>query len=162
MLEGVALHAERAGSIFCETALDSGRVTRRMRREQETGDDGLMVSAAPVKVIELPVRPDPRRSQPSSHGDADDRTAEAARLEWLSQPLSGRRSGHGRSTALVVLAALLLFALVFLSVTREAPRWPLAMAGLERRCSWSRCCIGDSSRCSEDRVRARDWRAWRW
>ena len=48
----------------------------------------------------------------------------------------------GRSTLLVALAALLLVVLVFLSVTGEPPRWPLAMMGGAAVCVGR--CIGDS------------------
>jgi PilZ domain len=49
------------------------------------------------------------------------------RSDWLSQPLSGQ-SLAWTVDALTVLAALLLFSLVFLSVTHELPKWPLAVA----------------------------------
>jgi hypothetical protein len=48
-------------------------------------------------------------------------------LDWLSQPLSGRSLAWTVNT-LVVSVASLLFALIFLSVAGEAPKWPLAMA----------------------------------
>jgi len=87
--------------------------------------DGLIVSPSPVKVIQLP-RSDPaasaavrRRYEASSESAAD--------LDWLSRSLS-RRGIAWLINSLALLAALLLFALVFLSVTREIPRWPLAMA----------------------------------
>ena len=102
LLEGVSLHAKRAGTMFAD-AVD---------------DDGLMVSASPLKVIELPARAD------VSSGIA----LPAAELDWLSRPLSGRSLIWTINT-LVIVAALLLFALVFLSVTREAPAWPVAMVG---------------------------------
>jgi hypothetical protein len=115
LLEGVSLHAERAGPMFADAA------------SVQVGDDGLMVSASPVKVIELPVRADV-----PSHGDLRMEASEIARpateLDWLSRPLSGRSLIWTINT-LVIVAALLLFALVFLSVTGEPPRWPLAMAG---------------------------------
>jgi len=47
LLEGASLHSERAGSMFASSALSSPE------------EDGLMVSAAPLKVIELPVQADP-------------------------------------------------------------------------------------------------------
>lgn len=47
-------------------------------------------------------------------------------LDWLSQPLSGRRLAWTVNT-LVVLAAWLLSVLVFLSVLRDIPKWPLSM-----------------------------------
>jgi hypothetical protein len=101
LLEGASLHAERAGPMFADV-LD---------------DDGLMVSAAPLNVIELPVR-----------ADTSEIALPAAELDWLSRPLSGRSLVWTINT-LAVVAALLLFALVFLSVTGEPPRWPVAMAG---------------------------------
>jgi hypothetical protein len=101
LLEGASLHAERTGPMFADV-LD---------------DDGLMVSASPLNVIELPVRPDTSEIAPP-----------AAELDWLSRPLSGRSLVWTINT-LAVVAALLLFALVFLSVTGEPPRWPVAMAG---------------------------------
>jgi hypothetical protein len=116
-------------------------------------DDGLMVSAAPVMVIELKARPEPvldpdhdnqedvnpDDSLLSVHAPASEAIAfEAAAGEvawetpaesdWLSQPLSGN-SLAWTVNALAVTAALLLFALVFLIVTRELPEWPFAMIG---------------------------------
>jgi hypothetical protein len=102
LLEGVSLHAERAGFMFGDGGLY---------------DDGLMVSASPLTVIELPVRT-----------DISDIGLPTAELDWLSRPLSGRSLIWTINT-LVVVAALLLFALVFLSVTGEPPRWPLEMVG---------------------------------
>jgi len=107
LLEGASLHSGKAGSMFAISALISPE------------EDGLMVSAAPLKVIELAVRADPL-----AEGDRVKQVA--AELDWLSQPLSGRTLVWTINT-LVVVAALLLFALVFLSVAREPPRRPLAL-----------------------------------
>ena len=86
-------------------------------------NDGLIVSPSPVKVIELPARPAPsaaiRQHEASGASPGD--------LDWLSRPLSPR-SIAWLINMLALAAALLLFALVFLSVTREIPKWPLAMA----------------------------------
>lgn len=88
--------------------------------------DGLMVSAAPLKVIELPSQPEAAYV----HGNVADFSRETpAELDWLSQPLSGRGLAWTVDT-LAILAALLLFALVFLAVTRESPQRPFALAGL--------------------------------
>jgi hypothetical protein len=98
--------------------------------QDEDENDGLMVSAAPVKVIELLSRPElPELPEPVPiRGDAaDTSTQPRAELDWLSQPLSGRSLAWTVNT-LVVLAALLLFVLVFLSVTGEPPQWPFALA----------------------------------
>ena len=113
LLDGVSLHSEKTGFVFTDSALPVSEE-----------DDGLMVSAARLKVIELPVGPD-------SLAHVRDGAAETApaQLDWLSQPLSGR-SLVWTINSLVVVAALLLFALVFLSVTREPPRRPLAVVGV--------------------------------
>jgi PilZ domain len=111
LLEGMSLHSERAEPMFAGSALPVSEE-----------DDGLIVSAARLKVIELPVRPDS-----VAHDDAAANAS--AQLDWLSQPLSGRSLVWTINT-LVVVAALLLFALVFLSVTREPPRRPLAVVGV--------------------------------
>lgn len=125
LLEEVSQHSEREGSMF---TLDAEVA------------DGLMVSAAPVNAIRLPLHPDPleppnARSSASSlqslqsfQSVASTETETEMELDWLSQPLSGRGLVWTINT-LVVVAALLLFALVFLSITGELPRWPLATAG---------------------------------
>jgi hypothetical protein len=115
LLEGFSLQAERSGSMFGEASLLSA----------DGAYDGLMVSAAPLKVIELPVRADP--FQPVVR---DERArGPSSQLDWLSQPLSARSIVWTINT-LVVVAALLLFALVFLAITREAPSRPFAMMGM--------------------------------
>jgi hypothetical protein len=88
-------------------------------------DDGLMMSAAPVKVIELPPRSEPAKPRMLRDEVAETPSGE---LDWLSQPLSSR-SLAWTVNVLAVMAGLLLFALIFLSITRERPRWPLAMTG---------------------------------
>jgi len=138
LLEGITLHSERDGSMLENMFAGRTSVVRDAERADAEHDDGLMVSAAPLKVIELPVRPDPLRPDPVRPDPlrpadvCDDGAATApqpsAQLDWLSQPLSGRSLSWTVDT-LVVVAALLLFVLVFLSVTRESPRWPLAMTG---------------------------------
>jgi hypothetical protein len=89
-------------------------------------DDGLMVSAAPVSVIQLPLRAEQASIQFRSDAGESFSNA-AADLDWLSRPLSGRGLAW-TVNALAVLAALLLFALVFLSVIGEAPKSPFAAA----------------------------------
>jgi hypothetical protein len=113
LLEGAALHADQAGTMFAAPAV----------AEEE---DGLIVSAAPLKVIELPVHPD---SMQPAYASDELSVRPAAELDWLSRPLSGRSLVWTINT-LVVLAALLLFALVFLSVTREPPSRPFVMMGV--------------------------------
>ncbi len=105
------------------TAADrsSGTATGVVEAEEE--EAGLIVSPAPVNVIELPVQ------EPAAVPDAISATTRPMpepALDWLSQPLSSRGLAWTVNT-LIVIAALLLFALVFLSVTREAPKWPFTM-----------------------------------
>ena len=119
LLEGASLHSERAGSMFAGSMFAGSAVS-------SPEEDGLIVSAAPLKVIELPMRADPL---PHLRDEGDGVKQVAAKLDWLSQPLSGRTLVWTINT-LVVVAALLLFALVFLSVTREPPRRPLALMGV--------------------------------
>jgi PilZ domain len=94
-----------------------------LSRDTGPPEDGLMVSGAPLKVIELPVR-NPDSLVHSFRPERD--PSQVVPLDWLSRPLSGRGLAWAVN-GLVVLAALLLCVLVFLSVNREAPRWPLAM-----------------------------------
>jgi hypothetical protein len=118
--------------------LESGQTSYRPgiagRAEENIGDQvedegGLLHSAAPVNVIELPSREaslsDLRTEE--SFSDASDTTA-ASSLDWLSQPLSANGLAW-TINSMVVVAGLLLFALVFLLVTRELPEWPLALTG---------------------------------
>jgi PilZ domain-containing protein len=114
LLEGIPLYAEKAGLMF---AASSPALPLSATDEA----DGLMVSAAPLQVIELPLR-----AKSESHQGSMPRSL--AELSWLSQPFSGRSLIWTINT-LVVVAAVLLFGLIFLSVTGEPPRWPLTMMG---------------------------------
>ena len=130
LLEGISLHAEHSGSIFaprpesevCVHAPSNGRSSTAAAEE----DDGLMVSASPVKVIALPVRREPPEPVIREEEVISEAQPLSQELDWLSQPLTGRALAW-TVDALVVFASLLLFTLVFLSVTREAPKWPLSM-----------------------------------
>lgn len=50
-------------------------------------------------------------------------------LNWLSRPLSGKTLAR-MVDGLSIVAALLLFALIFISIVHDLPRWPLALAAL--------------------------------
>jgi hypothetical protein len=132
LLEGISLHTERSDSIFAPRAGNGTKpsATNSAEIEEIEEDDGLIVSATPINVIELPMRREPPPAEvPLEHAVVtvpDASTEFSGQLDWLSQPLSGRALAW-TVDALVVLASVLLFTLVFLSVTREAPRWPLAV-----------------------------------
>jgi hypothetical protein len=124
LLESVPMHAPQE-----ESARSPLFSLARLTRPDKPEDDGLIVSPSPVKVIELPTRPDPGGvAATANHGDAS--PSAAIELDWLSRPLS-RRSIVWLINSLALVAALLLFTLVFLAVTREVPRWPAAMAAGE-------------------------------
>lgn len=130
LLEGISLHSEHQESIFAPNKsrpLKTGEETdgNGTKPVEPQEDDGLIVSETPVKVIELPMHreaPEPVVRQEDVVVIPGSPTVE---LTWLTQPLSGRTLAW-TVDALVVMASLLLFTLVFLSVTREAPPWPLA------------------------------------
>jgi hypothetical protein len=131
MLEGVALRAERAESMFTEPQaglLDANESAEDdSNQAEEDGDDGLIVSATPLKVIELPTRADASLEPALVHRETSELQDEAPlRMDWLSQPLSARGLAW-TVNVLVVFAGLLLFALVFLSVARRTPPWPVAV-----------------------------------
>jgi hypothetical protein len=77
----------------------------------------------PLNAAANPVQ-DPSAQDPS-HYDRSQYDP-GAQLSWLSRPLSGRTLAW-LVDSLVVIAALLLFALIFLSIAHELPRWRLAL-----------------------------------
>jgi hypothetical protein len=91
-------------------------------------NDGLTVSTTPRPPIRL--EPDFARrgdvSAPPQHRETDPADDPHAHLSCLSRPLSGRTLAW-LVDSLVVIAALLLFALIFLSITHELPPWPLTL-----------------------------------
>jgi hypothetical protein len=129
LLEGASVHLEKMGPVFIEPEL---RPERQLRRDDALlsgamQDDGLLISPAPVKTIELPTRPDPvtvlMEEAAWNVGE------QASAWDWFWQPLTGRRLAWAINT-LVVMAGWLLFTLVFLAVTHEAPPWPLLTVAL--------------------------------
>jgi hypothetical protein len=128
LLEGGALHSNESESMFAAPALASTESTEAGAALAEAEkDDGLLVSSTPVTVIPLPQRA-AAVAPALLAADAGEIDAQIPiELDWFSQPLSGRGLAWTINT-LAVLAGMLLFALVFLSVTREAPRWPWALA----------------------------------
>jgi PilZ domain len=110
--------------------------------DPEAPAPGLMISPMPVKVIELPSKPDLRKAEfntallrPSEKLSEVPKaeshlysTLHDEDLDWLSRPLSARGLAW-TVNSLAVVAGLLLFALVFLFVTRELPKWPIALTG---------------------------------
>jgi hypothetical protein len=92
----------------------------------ESNHDNLIISPGRVKVIDLPKRSDLEQAVAADTVVPDAVLEPTSQLDWLSQPLSGKGLAW-TINALVVLAAWLLSVLVFLSVLREIPKWPLSM-----------------------------------
>ena len=135
LLDALARYATHPRSIFGASVVS---ILREENVPQE--DDGLTLSAAPRPPIRLepssiqrdeaPLSAypnenisDPNISEPNFSDPAHDPFAQ---LNWLSRPLSGRTLAW-LVDSLVVIAALLLFALIFLSIAHELPPWPLAL-----------------------------------
>jgi hypothetical protein len=92
---------------------------------QDQGAGGLLVSSQPRTAIELgdaflapalPAKTEIEKETRSSPRALD--------LDWLSRPLSGTSLALAIDT-LIVFAAMLLFFLVFFSVSSELPEWPM-------------------------------------
>ena len=120
----VARSSSALSSIAKSSLAHSSPVVRDVKEANDY--DGLLVSSTPVHVIELPMRPDPLEPPDARTGVAAVLPA-SSEFDWLSQPLSGRGLIWTINT-LVVVAALLLFVVVFLTVIGEPPQRPFALA----------------------------------
>jgi hypothetical protein len=99
-------------------------------------DAGLIVSAAPRPVIQLePLSPWDEEQLPPDRRETCEKAPEVIlsetqpAVDWLSRPVSGRVLACVID-GLAILAALLLFGVIFLSVAHELPPWPLTFAGV--------------------------------
>ncbi|MGD0569396.1 MAG: PilZ domain-containing protein, partial [Candidatus Sulfotelmatobacter sp.] len=112
--------------------LISGASVVSIAREENLSeeDDGLILSATARPAIRLEPVTEMRDDAEVVSGDADylaDLVGEVdGEVNWLSRPLSGRTLAW-LVDSLVVTAALLLFALIFLSIAHELPPWPLTL-----------------------------------
>lgn len=88
-------------------------------------NDGLLLSAAPRPVICLEPSSG-RRENAQLERETTAASDPNAQLNWLSRPLSGRTVAR-LVDSLAVIAALFLFALIFLGITHELPPWPLTL-----------------------------------
>ncbi|HEY6336929.1 MAG TPA: PilZ domain-containing protein [Candidatus Sulfotelmatobacter sp.] len=93
--------------------------------------DGLLLSPGARKVIQLPPLKwgaESVSAEPSPvSGETNQSHVSAGALleqDWLSRPVSARQMAWTLNS-LIVIAASLLFSLVFLAVTQDLPRWPL-------------------------------------
>ncbi len=131
LLDALARDAAHPRSIFGTSVVSIVREEPVLEENAPKEDDGLTLSAAPRPTIRLesdsrepyesPILPE--RREEDLVDPAEDRQEQ---LSWLSRPLSGRTVAW-LVDSLVVTAALLLFALIFLSIAHELPPWPLAL-----------------------------------
>jgi hypothetical protein len=128
LLDAIAREASHSRSMFGATVVSIAG------EETVPGEnDGLTLSASARPAIRL--RPDTPRDElrtPRQHretGVADLIYEPHEQLNWLSRPLSGRTLAW-LVDGLVVLAAVLLFALIFLSIAHELPPWPLTLGAV--------------------------------
>jgi PilZ domain-containing protein len=94
-------------------------------------DDGLTLSAPPRPAIRLGTNvtwPDETDDLdlPIENVLASLDPEDPAQTNWLSQPLSGNTLAW-MVDSLVMIAGLLLFALIFVAIAHEVPRWPLTL-----------------------------------
>jgi PilZ domain len=127
LLEETSLHSEWEGSSLAKSQFGRSMFEASAMRAPAASTDGLMVSAAAVPVIEMAMRADPLPALRARAAAFEPIAPAPSEFDWLFRPLSSRALVW-IVNALVLVAALLLFALVFLSVTGESPRWPLAVA----------------------------------
>jgi hypothetical protein len=128
LLEGTSSHLQKVGPIFLERELHPELRNARLA-PGALQDDGLLISAAPVKSIALSARRDEVLGRPDPVAVLMEEVAwnagePASMWDWLSPTLSERRLAWAINS-LIVLAGSLLFTLVFLAVAHEAPPWPL-------------------------------------
>jgi hypothetical protein len=126
LLDALARDAAHPRSIFGASVVS---IVQGENVPQE--EDGLTLSASPRPAIRLEpnstkaddaaVLPQYREEDLASPGNDPH-----AHLNWLSRPLSGRTLAW-LVDSLVVTAAVLLFALIFLSIAKELPPWPLTV-----------------------------------
>jgi hypothetical protein len=103
--------------------------------DQEEGlgeNEGLTASASVRAPIRLEAKRDRLQDAPlfelyRETGSARRDVEPETETSWLSRPLSGR-SLAWLVDGLLVLAALLLFTLIFLAIAHELPSWPLTLS----------------------------------
>jgi PilZ domain len=131
LLDAVARDAGHPRSMFGASVVSIVRGENVHEENAPEEDDGLTLSASPRPVIRLQpglARWDetPVLHETSEEDVTDPADDPHAQLNWLSQPLSGRTLAW-LVDGLIVIAGLLLFALIFLSIAHELPPWPMTL-----------------------------------
>jgi hypothetical protein len=146
LLDAMARDADHFRSVFGASVVSvvrEGNVREKNAREENVReantheenapeeDDGLTLSASSRPAIRLESSIAKWDEAPVLHRHSEEDITDPAdypcsQLNWLSQPLSGRTIAW-LIDGLIVIAGLLLFALIFLSIAHELPPWPLTL-----------------------------------
>ena len=146
LLDAMARDADHFRSVFGASVVSvvrEGNVREKNAREENVReantheenapeeDDGLTLSASSRPAIHLESSIAKWDEAPVLHRHSEEDITDPAdypysQLNWLSQPLSGRTIAW-LIDGLIVIAGLLLFALIFLSIAHELPPWPLTL-----------------------------------
>lgn len=129
LLDAVAREDSQSGPIFGSSPIP---VVRHAFPPEE--NDGLTVSSTPRPAIRLQPVLSQQGEEPLPHVQLHESSFGAfepgvAQRSWLSRPISPWTMAR-LVDSLVVIAALLLFAVVFLSIAHELPDWPITLAAV--------------------------------
>jgi hypothetical protein len=155
LLDAVVLDAAQPHSVFAASVVPIARGDRAGFELVREEMPGLSLPAAPLRAIsldtELAGMHDGLLHLDRAEDFADAVADPYEKLNWLSRPLSGRALSWVVD-GLVVTAGVLLFTLIFLSIAKELPPWPLAVgtgfatAGFVATAYWGVFCLfGGSS-----------------
>jgi len=125
LLDALARHSDHPHSIFGASVVSIAS-RGNVGDENSLRDDGLNVSIAPRPAIRLK-RIAEELEVPHHYTEAGLPALERAlpaQTDWLARRLSGSNLAW-LVDGLVVVAGLLLFGLIFLSIAHELPQWPL-------------------------------------
>jgi len=130
LLDAVALDAAQPHSMFAASMVPIARGDRPGYEHVQEEMHGVSAPAAPLQAIPLGAG-FAGMHDGLLHLDREENIADLAvepseKLSWLSRPLSGRTLSWVVD-GLVVTAGVLLFTLIFLSIAKELPPWPLAV-----------------------------------
>lgn len=125
LLDVVARDEGHPNSIF---GTPGGSIAQEEIASAENGGLTLSPSPRPAIVLEPEIKLHEAEVPYQSRAEALADLRCEQELNWLSRPLSARTLA-GLVDSLIVVAALLLFALIFLSIAHELPQWQLTLGG---------------------------------
>jgi hypothetical protein len=122
LLDAMGREAAHGRSIFGGVSLALSGAENALK------NDGLTLSSAPRPAIRIETgyARGSETSLPDKRWEEDVADPGDAKLNWLSRPISGQTLAW-LVDSLVMIAGLLLFALIFLSITHELPPWPVTV-----------------------------------